>query len=167
VKAAGRIRRRMEVEIVGLSAAGSAPANPVRAAPFAAVHLHLIVVCSGTCDDNQGGTAMRAKSKLLATIGAGAVFVGGGVGIAEAVGGDSDDVQATGAAAGKAKVAALKAVGSGRVVSVERESEAGSAWQVEIVRRDGTEVEASLDSAYKSVATEREDDDNDRKADDD
>jgi len=110
---------------------------------------------------------MRAKSKLLATIAAGAVFVGGGVGIAEAVGGDSDDVQATGAAAGKAKAAALKAVGSGRVVSVERESEAGSAWEVEIVRRDGTEVEANLDSAFKSVATEREDDDNDRKADDD
>jgi hypothetical protein len=107
---------------------------------------------------------MSARSKLLATIGAGAVFVGGGVGIAEAVGGrsddgrNSDDVQATGTAAGKAKAAALKAVGSGRVVSVERESEAGSAWEVEIVRANRSEVEVSLDSAYKSVATEREDD---------
>ena len=111
---------------------------------------------------------MRAKSKLLATIGAGAVFVGGGVGIAQAVvGGDSDDVQATGAAAAKAKAAALKSVGGGRVVSVERESEAGSAWEVEIVRRDGTEVEANLDRAYGSVATEREDDDDDGKGDDD
>jgi hypothetical protein len=111
---------------------------------------------------------MSTKSKLLATIGAAAVFVGGGVGIAQAVGGDSDDVQATGPAAGKAKAAALEAVGSGRVVSVERESEGGSAWEVEIVRRDGREVEASLDSAFKSLGTEREDDaDDDGKGDDD
>jgi hypothetical protein len=54
------------------------------------------------------------------------------------------------------------------VVSVERESEAGSAWEVEIVRTNRTEVEVSLDSAYESVAIEREDDaDDDGKADDD
>jgi uncharacterized membrane protein YkoI len=113
---------------------------------------------------------MGTKSKLLAAIGAGAVLAAGGVGIAQAVGGDSDDVQATGSQADRAKAAALKAVGSGRAVSVEREAEAGSAWEVEIVRPDGTEVETSLDSAYKSLGVDREDDgkeDDDGEKDDD
>jgi hypothetical protein len=63
---------------------------------------------------------MSAKSKLLlATIGAGAVFVGAGAGSAGAVsgesddGGNSDDVQATGTAAGKAKAAALRPSAAG------------------------------------------------------
>lgn len=113
---------------------------------------------------------MRARSKLLAAVAAGAVLAGGGVGIAQAVGGDSDDVQATGPDADKAKAAARKAVGSGRVVSVEREAEARSAWEVEIVRPDGTEVEASFDSAYKPVGVERGDDrtgDGEKEGDDD
>ena len=104
---------------------------------------------------------MGTRSKLLAAIGAGAVLAGGGVGVAHAVGGNADDDQATGAAADKAKAAAIEAAGSGRAVSVERESEAGSAWEVEVVRSDGTEVETSLDSAYKSVGVEREDDGSD------
>ena len=96
-------------------------------------------------------------------IGAAAALALGAVGTAQAVGGDSDDVEATGPEADKARAAALKAVGNGRVVSVERESGARSAWEVEIVRADGTEVEASLDRAYQSIGVERDDD----RADDD
>jgi hypothetical protein len=114
---------------------------------------------------------MGTKRKLLAAIGAGSVLAGGAAGIAQAIGSNSDDVQATGADVDKAKAAALKAVGSGRAVSVERESEAGSAWEVEVVRPDGTAVEASLDRAYRSVGVERDDDgagdDDDSEADDD
>jgi uncharacterized membrane protein YkoI len=83
------------------------------------------------------------------------------VGVAQAVGGSSDDVRATGPEAEKAKDAALNAVGGGRVASVEAENERGSAWEVEVVRPDGTEVEAELDSAYKSVGVERDDDGSD------
>ena len=101
---------------------------------------------------------MGTRTKLLATIGAAGVLGVGGVGVAQAVGEKSADIQATGPDAQKAKAAALKAVGAGRVGSVETENEPGSAWEVEIVRPDGTEVEATLDSAYRSVAVERDDD---------
>jgi hypothetical protein len=117
-----------------------------------------MIVRSNTVTPKQGGTSMGTKSKLLAAIGAAAALAGGAVGVAKGVSGSSDDVRATGPEADKAKAAALKAVGGGRVVSVEREDEARSAWEVEVVRRDGTEVEASLDSAYKPVAVERDDD---------
>lgn len=103
---------------------------------------------------------MGTTTKLLATIGAAGVLGVGGVAVAQAVGERSDDVRATGADAekAKAKAAALKAVGTGRVGSVETENEPGSAWEVEVVRPDGTEVEATLDSAYRSVGVERDDD---------
>jgi hypothetical protein len=104
---------------------------------------------------------MGTRTKLLATIGAAGVLGVGGVGVAQAVGEKSDDIHATGPDAEKAKAAALKAVGAGRVGSVETENEPGSAWEVEIVRPDGTEVEATLDSAYRSVGVERDDDSDD------
>jgi hypothetical protein len=111
---------------------------------------------------------MGTKIKLLATIGAAGVLGVGGVGIAQALGEEPDDIQMTGPDAEKAKAAALKAVGTGRVASVETENEPGSAWEVEIVRPDGTEIEATLDSAYRSVGVERDDDGpGDDKSDDD
>jgi hypothetical protein len=116
---------------------------------------------NSVADEHVKGGAMRTKRKVLATIGAAAMLGVAGVGGAEAVGGGSDDVRPTGPGAAKAEDAALEAVGGGRVVSVEAEDEPGSAWEVEIVRADGTEVEAELDSAYRSVGVEPDDEDSD------
>src|SRR5512134_3517877 len=77
------------------------------------------------------------RSRKLLVIGAGILALGaGGVGIAQAVGGDSDE-QATGPEAQRAISAAIEAVGGGRAAGVEREDEGGAAWEVEVVRDDG------------------------------
>jgi hypothetical protein len=108
------------------------------------------------------------KKKLLAALGvAGAVGVAGGA-VAQAVGERDDDVTATGPKAERAKAAALTAVGGGRVQGVEADREDGSAWEVEVVRADGTEVKVTLDEAYRPVGgIEREDDDRGEREDDD
>jgi len=81
----------------------------------------------------------------------------GGVGIAQAVGGD--DEQATGPDADRAKAAAVESLGGGRAVSVEREDEGASAWEVEVRRADGSVVDVDLTSELQRAATERDDDD--------
>lgn len=84
----------------------------------------------------------------LAVIGA---LAGGGV--AWATAGD-DEETVTGPAADRAASAALERVGSGRVTAVERESEDGATWEVEVVRADGSSVDVLLDAAYRVVAVE-------------
>jgi hypothetical protein len=75
---------------------------------------------------------MNRNQKLLIT-GASILALGaGGIGIAQAVGGDSEE-QVTGPRADRAKRAAVDAVGGGRVVGVEREDDGGVGWEVEVV----------------------------------
>ena len=100
------------------------------------------------------------RSRKLALVLAAAVGVGaGGLGIAEAVGqapSDDADEQVTGAGAERARSAAVDAVGGGRVVGLEREDERGVAWEVEVVRGDGSEVEVELDGSFARVSVDRE-----------
>ena len=99
---------------------------------------------------------MNRKTKLAA-IGVSAVVLGaGGVGLAQAVGGDSEE-QVTGTQADRAKRAALKAVGGGRVVEVEREDEGRAGWEVEVARGD-TQVEVHLNTDLERVGIETDDD---------
>jgi hypothetical protein len=81
----------------------------------------------------------------------------GGAGIAQAVGGDDDN--ASGPEADRAKAAAVKLTGGGQATGVERENEGRSAWEVEVRKDDGSEVEIDLSSDLKRVASETEDDD--------
>lgn len=98
------------------------------------------------------------RSRKLLIGGAMLVALGaGGVGLAQAVGGD--DEQATGPEADRAKAAAVKAVGGGTAVGVERDDGDGAAWEVEVKRPDGSVVEVGLDSSLKQAGTERNDDD--------
>jgi hypothetical protein len=119
--------------------------------------------------------ALRRKHAIVAAavLGMGA----GGFGIAQAVSSEAKKVSAAGAVrvaqtpgddsdervggpeAERAERAAVDAVGGGRVVSVEREDEAGVAWEVEMVQRDGREVEVDLNSSLEQVAIDRADDD--------
>jgi hypothetical protein len=101
---------------------------------------------------------MKLNRKALAIVVAAGVLVTGGVGIASAVGGDSED-QVTGPDAEKAKSAALDAVGGGRVTEVERQDGDGAGvFEVEVRRDDGSQVEVHIDDRYKPVGTESDDD---------
>jgi uncharacterized membrane protein YkoI len=102
----------------------------------------------------------RARKLLIA--GAAVVAVSaGGVGIAQAVGGDSEE-QVSGPEADRAKRAAVQAVGGGHAVGVEREDDGKGAWEVEVERDDGSTLEVRLDGAYRVIGAERDDEDADR-----
>lgn len=98
-----------------------------------------------------------SKSRKYLIIG-GAVLALSAIGatVAGAAGGDSDE-QVTGPDANRAKAAAVKSVGGGRVVGVERD-DGGAAWEVEIVKSDGSQVAVSLDGNLKQVGLEADDD---------
>ena len=82
----------------------------------------------------------------------------GGIGVAQAVGGDESDEQATGPQADRAKQAALEAAGGGRVIGIERENEGNTAWEVEVARDDGRQTEVDLNQDLKQVGQETDDD---------
>jgi hypothetical protein len=99
---------------------------------------------------------MTGSRKLLIAGAAALLVAAGGVGIAQAVGGDSEE-QVTGPEADRAKRAAIQAVGGGRAVGVERGDDDGAAWEVE-VQQGGREVEVNLDSDLKQVGSATGDD---------
>src|SRR5918999_213114 len=99
---------------------------------------------------------MKRSRRPLLVAAAGGGLAGGGGGAAQAVGGDSEE-QATGPGADRAKRAAVEAVGGGRVTGVERESERGEAWEVELMRSDGRETEVTLDSNFKRSSVDLDD----------
>jgi len=100
---------------------------------------------------------MTRRRKLL--IGGAVVLAlsAGGVGLAQAVSGD--DEQATGPDADRAKAAAVKLVGGGSAVGVERDDGDGAAWEVEVKKSDGSVVEVGLTSDLRKAGVERDDDD--------
>jgi hypothetical protein len=79
-----------------------------------------------------------------------AALAAGGVGAAIAIGGDDESV--TGPDADKAAAAAVKAV-PGTVSEVEHDDSGSGAYEVEVQRDDGSEVEVHLDSNYEVIAT--------------
>ena len=82
----------------------------------------------------------------------------GGAGIAYANGGDSGE-QVTGPDAQKAKSAAIAAVGGGTVTEVERDDGDGTgAFEVEVKRADGTQVEVHLDGDLNVVGQQADED---------
>jgi hypothetical protein len=75
----------------------------------------------------------------------------GAAGIAYANGGVSEE-QLTGPEAEKAKSAAIEAVGGGTVTEVERDDGDGTgAFEVEVTRDDGSQLEVHLDGDYNVV----------------
>ena len=93
----------------------------------------------------------------------------GAAGIAYANGGDSEE-QLTGPDAEKAKSAAIAAVGGGTVTEVERDDGNGTgAFEVEVTRQDGSQLEVHLDGDYNVVGRQADEDgpnDKDRSNDD-
>ena len=127
---------------------------------------------------------MRLGSKWIAALAVGVALLAGGIGVASAMSGDGRstatstaartlgddrtndqdrgaddrrDANLTGAVAQRARAAALAAVPGASVRQAERETEtAGAAYQVELVRPDGSEVEVNLDANYKPIKIERD-----------
>jgi hypothetical protein len=98
---------------------------------------------------------MRKRSAVLAAgvgvVAAVAAVVGGGVAVAS---GDDDDATVSGPQAEQATAAALDLTHGGRANSVERDSENGATWEVEVTRPDGSTVDVRLDQKYGLVVIE-------------
>jgi len=105
---------------------------------------------------------MKRSKKVVAVLGTATVFaVAGGVGaVAFASGddtGDDGDVNVTGTEADRATDAALELTHGGTANSVERDSENGATWEVEVTRTDGDTVDVRLDENYGLVVIEGDD----------
>jgi uncharacterized membrane protein YkoI len=101
---------------------------------------------------------MQVNRKVVAIGAAIAVLAAGGVGIAYAVGGDSDE-QVTGPDAERAKAAAIESVGGGTVTEIEHQDGDGAGlFEVEVQRPDGSQVEVYVDGAYDAVGSAADDD---------
>lgn len=103
---------------------------------------------------------MDGKRKWLAAGATVAVLAAGGAGIAYAVGGGGEsEERVTGPDAERAKAAALDAVGGGTVTEVEYQEAGGAgAYEVEVERDDGSQVEVHVDAGFDTVGTAADDD---------
>jgi uncharacterized membrane protein YkoI len=98
---------------------------------------------------------MHWSRKQLIVGGCVLALAAGGAGTAIAVaGGDDGDEQATGPGADQAKAAALEITGGGTANAVERDSEDGATWEVEVTKPDGNTVDVRLDENYGEVVVE-------------
>ena len=85
---------------------------------------------------------------VVALAGAG-VAVAGGLRPSESGSQDYTQQQAD-----RATAAALDATGGGTANSVERDTENGATWEVEVTKMDGSTVDVRLDQAYAVVVIE-------------
>jgi len=74
---------------------------------------------------------------------------------------DNKEGKATGRVAQHARAAALRLLPGGTVNSVERDSENGATWEVEVTKTNGKTVDVRLDAAYKLVVIEDDSEAND------
>ncbi len=95
---------------------------------------------------------MTVKRRYLIVSGAILALGAGGAGTAIAV--SDDDGGQTGPGADRATRAALAITGGGHANSVERDSENGATWEVEVTKPDGKTVDVRLDRAYRLVVVE-------------
>jgi uncharacterized membrane protein YkoI len=85
-----------------------------------------------------------------------------GAAIAKATGAfDDGDSSLTGPQADRAKAAALQITGGGHANAVERDSEDGATFEVEVTKPDGNTVDVRLDENYKLVVVDDDSESND------
>jgi uncharacterized membrane protein YkoI len=110
---------------------------------------------------------MRNRLKFLVAGAAALALAAGGTGLALATGGDAggdatannateNDAaeQVSGTGADQARAAGLRITGGGKANSVERDSENGATWEVEITKPNGQTVDVRLDERYQLVVVE-------------
>ena len=96
---------------------------------------------------------MSSRMKKITDLTAAATALALG-GATWAIAGSGDDASVSGPNADKAKAAALAKLGGGTANSVERDSENGATWEVEVTGTDGKTVDVRLDANYKVVTIE-------------
>ncbi len=94
------------------------------------------------------------KRTIITGIGAAVLVAGSATGVAVATGGDDGDSTVTGSQADEATKAALAETKGGTANSVERDSENGATWEVEVTKPDGATVDVRLDENYQLVVIE-------------
>lgn len=93
------------------------------------------------------------QRKLIA--GAAVLLAAGVAGGATAVAsGDDGEGTVTGPQADRATAAALEFTGGGHANAVERDSENGATWEVEVTKPNGDTVDVRLDENYQLVVIE-------------
>lgn len=93
----------------------------------------------------------RKRRIIIATVGA-IALAGGGVGIAQALGGEDEGAPITGPDADRAKAAAIRLVPGGSARAVERDGEKGAVWEVEVRKPDGSSVDVRLGTSFEKVS---------------
>jgi hypothetical protein len=113
---------------------------------------------------NQEARMKKRLIVIVAGIAAFAALVLGGTALAGSQGvgpfGD-DDAQLTGPAADHAKAAALAITGGGKANAVERDSEQGATYEVEVTKPNGKTVDVRLDASYNLVTVDGDSEQND------
>jgi uncharacterized membrane protein YkoI len=99
---------------------------------------------------------MQRRTRWIVGAGLAAAIAAGTVAAAAAAGGD-DDQELTGATRDRAVAAALAATGGGTVLETEAGDD-GAAYGVEVRLDDGRQVEVNLDSSFKVVNQESDED---------
>jgi len=96
------------------------------------------------------------KRRFPIAVASALVLAAGGVGVAQAVGGSENESaeRASGPEADRATAAALEITKGGRANSVERDSENGATWEVEVTKTDGKTVDVRLDRKLELVVVE-------------
>ncbi len=93
---------------------------------------------------------LRSKRVLIPTVAAVAVLAIGGVTWASTA--SANDLQ--GSERDRVSSAAVEAVGGGTAIDIESSDDAGEAYEVEVRKDDGTEVEVTLDKSLKVLSEE-------------
>jgi uncharacterized membrane protein YkoI len=121
----------------------------------------------GSIRSNQRRSTMnRRKLTILAGLVVVTALALIGATIARATGAfDDGDAQLKGPQAEHARAAALRITGGGRANSVERDSENGATYEVEVTRKDGSTVDVRLDGSYRLVVIEGDSETNDQAGD--
>ena len=101
---------------------------------------------------------MHLSRKAMIVGGSVLALAAGGAGTAIATSNDGEG-GATGPGADQATAAALKITHGGHANSVERDSENGATWEVEVAKSDGSTVDVRLDQNYKLVVAEADSED--------
>jgi hypothetical protein len=105
---------------------------------------------------DEEGTTMRRRTTAIASAAGVAVAASIALGGTAIAGNDDGEGTVTGRQADQATRAALDATHGGHANAVERDSENGATWEVEVTRTDGTTVDVRLDEHYRVVVIEKD-----------
>ena len=94
------------------------------------------------------------KRRIGATVAAALLVTGLAGGAVAVASGDGEEGHVSGLEADRAVAAALAETGGGTANAVERDSENGAVWEVEVTKTDGSTVDVRLAADFSIVVVE-------------